>query len=728
MENNNDNNTISAFQITFIILLILYTANILLIIYHFIKLILSKLKQKVIYLFYTSLLIALLSRVVSSSLSYLLSNRLYDSSYSSILKYTFQVLTFIPDLTYCLVLIFLLWIFFNTFIISHISLAGDYNHKQKSIILTNYYIYSAIIIYTIGFITALVLSLLKIFSDEMFITINSVFNLGFPFLAAVFYTHLICKYSGCPYTNEDFKSQVKKMYFIVIVWIVSRITSGIIGITYLKSLINAFVINTINDKEGGVFDIAMLALYIIICEILPCSLSLNNDILQTVEKNYDFKKREFEILIENKANSVFAYGEEDFESGDGNKADTIKRKVVQELVVQLSNFKCDFIISQKSGKRLGSIYKGSYNGIVVTIRKVEFDRLSIYSINDIEQDLDLIININHVYVNRLIGICFETAPCIYLIYTSDRIKNLKDYLIENKLSYKEKLMLIKKICKGIEYLHSNNLPHLHLSNKNILVDEKLNPKIMDYGMYNLKELAKMFINYRNKNLYSPPEVLNSKYQVTTSIVLDLYKDVCFEYEKYLKYERETHQTQQSNRNTIDEDINKNNSNTSYYYSLSQRSGVDQLLLNNHLNINGVVNIDDSYNDQSESESKSKLKSTSNLDFDLKILLPKNKKKLLSKKEFIQMTNMKKVLTSIDIYSIGLIIWEIFSEVSPFENSSIEKVVDWVGKENLRPEIVSNKIPTGLAFVIKKCWNKDYEKRYDIKELINEVDLLINENK
>lgn len=560
----------------------------------------------------------------------------------------------------------------------------------------------------------------------MFITITSIFNLGFPFLASVFYIHLLCKYSGCPYTNEDFKYQVKRMYFIVIVWIVSRITSGIIGITYLKNLINAFVINTINDKEGGVFDIAMLALYIIICEILPCSLSLNNDILQTVEKNDDFKKREFEIFIENKANSLFAYGEEANESEVGGKVNTIKRKVVQELVVQLSNFKCEYIISKKIGKRLGSIYKGSYNGIVVTIRKVEFDRLSIYSINDIEQDLDLIININHIYINRLIGICLETAPCIYLIYTSDRIKNLKDYLIENKLSYKEKLMLIKKICKGVEYLHSNNLPHLHLSNKNILVDEKSNPKIMDYGMYNLKELAKMFINYRNKNLYSAPEVLTSKYQVTTSIVLDLYKDVCFEYEKYLKYEKETYQMQKSNENTVDEERNKHGSNTSYYYSLSQRSGVDQLLLNNHMNINGVVNIDESYNEQSKSESESKLKS--NLDFDLKILLPKNKKKPLSKKEFFHMTNMKKILTSIDIYSIGLIIWEIFSEVSPFEDSSIEKVVDWVGKENLRPEIVSNLVPIGLAFVIKKCWNKDYEKRYDIKELIYEVDLLINTDK
>ena len=59
---------------------------------------------------------------------------------------------------------------------------------------------------------------------------------------------------------------------------------------------------------------------------------------------------------------------------------------------------------------------------------------------------------------------------------------LKDYLIQNELSYNEIKKIIYNIAIGIQYLHSKNIIHKDLSLKNILVDFNGSIKISDFGM------------------------------------------------------------------------------------------------------------------------------------------------------------------------------------------------------------------------------------------------------
>jgi serine/threonine protein kinase len=42
--------------------------------------------------------------------------------------------------------------------------------------------------------------------------------------------------------------------------------------------------------------------------------------------------------------------------------------------------------------------------------------------------------------------------------------------------------IIKGICKGIQYLHDNNIVHLDLKPANILLDDYMTPKISDFGL------------------------------------------------------------------------------------------------------------------------------------------------------------------------------------------------------------------------------------------------------
>jgi len=69
----------------------------------------------------------------------------------------------------------------------------------------------------------------------------------------------------------------------------------------------------------------------------------------------------------------------------------------------------------------------------------------------------------------------------------EKAQNLRECLIvqvKNTLSKEEKMKIALGIINGINYLHSNNIIHCHLSSKNILLDDELNPIIVDFGLRN----------------------------------------------------------------------------------------------------------------------------------------------------------------------------------------------------------------------------------------------------
>ena len=152
------------------------------------------------------------------------------------------------------------------------------------------------------------------------------------------------------------------------------------------------------------------------------------------------------------------------------------------------------------------------------------------------------------------------------------------------------------IINGIEYLHNNNIVHCHLNSRNILLDDELNPKIVDFGFKNLYELANLFNKYINKNGYSAPEIL------ATSI-------------KFYK---------------IPDNINDN-------------------------------------------------------------------------------------LIKIDIYSFGMILWEIITNTVPFE-VKLADIKKYVLEEKVRPEVPTH-IDKSLSSLIRNCWDSELDKRPNEKENI-----------
>ena len=82
----------------------------------------------------------------------------------------------------------------------------------------------------------------------------------------------------------------------------------------------------------------------------------------------------------------------------------------------------------------------------------------------------------------------------------------------------------------------------------------------------------------------------------------------------------------------------------------------------------------------------------------------------------------------DVYSYGVILWEIFTEKEPFQGISVKKLAYLVVKEKSRPKIPEN-IPEEIANIIRVCWQHDEDKRPEFGALVKNMENLgyMNEN-
>ncbi|GLJ54940.1 hypothetical protein SUGI_1179480 [Cryptomeria japonica] len=138
----------------------------------------------------------------------------------------------------------------------------------------------------------------------------------------------------------------------------------------------------------------------------------------------------------------------------------------------------------------GSVYKGTMpNGVQIAVKK-----LSVQSLQGKEQFLNevkLVAKIQHRNLVKLLGCCAEGSERL-LVYELLANKSLDKMLFHpqrsKELDWPKRLNIILGVARGLLYLHQDShlrIIHRDIKTSNILLDEKLEPKISDFGLARL---------------------------------------------------------------------------------------------------------------------------------------------------------------------------------------------------------------------------------------------------
>ncbi|CAI9759434.1 unnamed protein product [Fraxinus pennsylvanica] len=147
-----------------------------------------------------------------------------------------------------------------------------------------------------------------------------------------------------------------------------------------------------------------------------------------------------------------------------------------------------------------SNFSAVYKGILKDGSRVAIKSISKMNCKTVEAEfikgLSLLTSLKHDNLVKLRGFCCSQArgEC-FLVYDFASKGNLSQYLDNEDdnidvLDWPTRVSIINGIAKGIEYLHSNepNKPptiHRNISVEKVLVDEQLNPLILDSGLLKL---------------------------------------------------------------------------------------------------------------------------------------------------------------------------------------------------------------------------------------------------
>lgn len=101
------------------------------------------------------------------------------------------------------------------------------------------------------------------------------------------------------------------------------------------------------------------------------------------------------------------------------------------------------------------------------------------------KEQEILAALEHPNIARLLdaGLSAEGLPFLAMEYVEG--SDLLTYCAEKNLSLNDKLKLFRKICDAVAYAHSRLVVHRDLKPSNILVNEKGEPKLLDFGISKL---------------------------------------------------------------------------------------------------------------------------------------------------------------------------------------------------------------------------------------------------
>lgn len=168
----------------------------------------------------------------------------------------------------------------------------------------------------------------------------------------------------------------------------------------------------------------------------------------------------------------------------------------------------------KIGERIasgscGDLYRGVYLGQDVAIKILRSEHLNEAIKDEFAQEVAILREVQHKNVVRFIGACTK-APHLCIVTEYMPGGSLYDYLHKhhNVLKFSQLLKFAIDVCKGMEYLHQNNIIHRDLKTANLLMDTHNVVKVADFGVARFQNEEGVMTAETGTYRWMAPEVIN----------------------------------------------------------------------------------------------------------------------------------------------------------------------------------------------------------------------------
>ena len=170
------------------------------------------------------------------------------------------------------------------------------------------------------------------------------------------------------------------------------------------------------------------------------------------------------------------------------------------------------------GEKLG---QGTFGVVVIGTHQITGEKVAVKILDKekilqetdksrLEREIKILKNMRHNNIVHLYDVK-ETPTSLYIIMEYICGKELFEYIIYNKkLSELEACKLYQQIISGIEYLGKIKVVHRDIKPENLLLDNKNNIKIVDFGLSNSYPKNELLTTACGSPCYAAPEMINGE--------------------------------------------------------------------------------------------------------------------------------------------------------------------------------------------------------------------------